>query len=136
MTEHDEQCAFISWCKLNEERYPGLDLIFAIPNGGKRHPAVAVKLKAEGVRPGVPDLFLPVAVGEYHGLFIEMKAKGGHISHEQDEMIIRLSAEGYRVAVCMGWIVASMVLDQYLSGARQGVEWPHSDRTLQRPQTP
>jgi hypothetical protein len=136
MTEHDEQVAFIQWCKLNEARYPGLDLIFAIPNGGKRHPVVAMKLKAEGVRPGVPDLCLPVARQGFHGLYIEMKDKRGHVSPEQDEKIIRLCAEGYRAVVCMGWIVASMIISQYYSGDCSGTNWPSLDSDPQRTETP
>ena len=32
--------------------------VYAVPNGGARHIRVAVKLKAEGVRRGVPDLHI------------------------------------------------------------------------------
>jgi hypothetical protein len=114
MSEHDEQVAFINWCKLNEARYPGLDLIFAIPNGGKRHPVTAMKLKAEGVRPGVPDLCLPVARG-YHGLYIEMKDKHRPTTLDQKKIISRLIAEGYRVEVCYSCDEAIMVAEDYLA---------------------
>jgi hypothetical protein len=63
-------------------------MLFAIPNGGARHKAIAGKLRAEGVRAGVPDICLPVPRGEYHGLFIELKRpKGGHVSEEQEAWI-------------------------------------------------
>lgn len=54
-----------------------LDLIkipyFAIPNGGQRNIIVASKLKAEGVKKGVADLFIMVGNSKYYGLFIEVK---------------------------------------------------------------
>ena len=55
-------------------KYPELELMYAIPNGGKRHIHTAVVLKQTGVKSGVPDIFLPVRRGK-HGLFIEMKRK-------------------------------------------------------------
>ena len=49
-TEHAIQKAVIQTCRMLEGRYPELRYILAIPNGGHRHPAVAAKLKVEGVR--------------------------------------------------------------------------------------
>lgn len=78
-TESEEQIDFIQWCKRN-----GIHKIFAIPNGGKRNIVTASKLKLEGVKAGVPDLFLAVSRHNCHGLFIEMKrAKGGSLSPKQ-----------------------------------------------------
>ena len=73
MSEHDEQSAIFEWAALMQGAYPELGLLFAIPNGGKRDKATAGKLKAEGVKAGVPDMCLPVSNGKYHGLFIELK---------------------------------------------------------------
>ena len=61
--EHESQVAVINWCRMARKDYPEAQRIFAIPNGGARHVAVAIKLKAEGVRQGVPDLCLPVPRG-------------------------------------------------------------------------
>ncbi len=75
-TEHEEQRAFVSWF-----RKSGDVRIFAIPNGGFRGKNQAMKLKAEGVSAGVPDLFIPEM-----GLWVEMKRrKGGRIDPEQRE---------------------------------------------------
>ena len=76
--EHNEQVALIGWARC--QRFNGTpiaDDLHAIPNGGQRHPAVAAKLKAEGVTPGIPDLMLTIPVAPYHGMFIEMKSRGG-----------------------------------------------------------
>lgn len=94
MTEHDEQVNFVNWF---EYKFPNIRL-FAVPNGEKRHISVAKRLKAEGVRRGVPDIFIPELK-----LFIEMKkAKGGRVSKEQKEWIAYLESIGYICKVCCG----------------------------------
>lgn len=110
-SEHNEQKALIKWCKM----HPVAKRIFAIPNGGARHIAVAAKLKAEGVRRHVPDLFLPVSRGRFHGLFIEMKAKGGRVAKGQSEELEQLSADGYMAVVCWGWDSARETIENYLN---------------------
>jgi hypothetical protein len=113
--EHQEQCALIRWAKAQSAAMPELKLLFSIPNGGARHIRVATKLKAEGQRAGVPDLFLPAARGDYHGLFIEMKKqKGGTVSENQKQWHSDLIAQNYRVAVCHGWDMARETILEYL----------------------
>lgn len=78
-----------------QAKYPELMLAFAIPNGGMRDKITAGKLKAEGVKAGVWDIFLPVpsaallncvpCVPVFHGLFIEMKVKPNKLTTEQGE---------------------------------------------------
>ena len=104
---HDEQVAFIDWCFRNTAKYPMLDLIFAIPNGamlgGGRVGAIRANiLKAEGMRPGVSDLFLPCARGKYHGLFLETKTNKGVVSDNQKEFIAGVETQGYYAVVCHG----------------------------------
>lgn len=115
ISEHDEQATLFTWAGIISKRIPELDLLFAIPNGGDRHPIVAAKLKAEGVKPGIPDVFLPVARDGFHGLFIEMKRKkGGSLSGAQKQRISQLKNQGYRVEVCKGFEAARDVILNYL----------------------
>lgn len=114
--EHTEQVAVIQWAELSLGRYPELELLHAIPNGGHRRPGVAGKLRAEGVRRGVPDLCLPVARGGAHGLYIEMKAPGGRERPEQRWWRERLCEQGYRSVVCVGADEAICALVAYLAG--------------------
>ncbi|MCO7225900.1 VRR-NUC domain-containing protein [Pleionea sp. CnH1-48] len=91
--------------------------LFAIPNGGHRHIAVARKLKLEGVRPGVPDLFLAISKGGFHGLFIEMKAPKPHkstVSQYQVDWQVRLTSQNYWVVVCYGADAAIQQIKDYL----------------------
>lgn len=112
--EHRAQVAVVTWATLARAEFPELALLFAIPNGGHRNVIVAKKLKAEGVKAGVPDLFLPVARGGYHGLFIEMKAGKNRPSQEQLELMNRLVLESYRCAVCYSSADAESILRHYL----------------------
>ena len=103
MTENQEQAALFEWAAVASGRYPELRLLHAIANGGKRDGRTAAVLQRTGVKPGVPDLCLPVARGEWHGLYIEMKRQdGGQLSQSQREWIRRLYENGYAVAVAHG----------------------------------
>ncbi len=112
LSEHDEQTLLIKWFDL---QYRGRIVLFAIPNGGQRNLLVAKKMKAEGVRAGVPDLFLAVARHGFAGLFIEMKrVKSGYVSQTQKEMISRLENAGYKCIVCKGFDHAKAEIEEYL----------------------
>ena len=116
--EHTEQVNLMQWWALACRGF-GIPeaLLFAIPNGGQRNIIVASKLKAEGVRAGVPDLFLAVARHDGHGLFIEMKkAKGGQTSDKQDAMMAALDEQGYYTIACHGWVEAKQAIEVYLRG--------------------
>lgn len=67
---------------------------------------------------GVPDLFIPHANRFYHGLFIEMKTEKGRLSPEQKEVIPRLEAEGYKVAVSIPRGLLSLLMKLYFSEYR------------------
>jgi hypothetical protein len=99
-TEHDEQVAFFQWL---DRFLPtiGFDqrLAFAIPNGGKRHVVVAMQMKAEGVKPGVPDVLVAIPRPGFHGLFIEMKRRGGRVKKNQLELADLLRRQGYNVVI-------------------------------------
>lgn len=113
--EEEEQRNLLQWATVASRQTPVLGLLFHIANGGHRHPAVAKKLRAAGVKPGVPDLFLPVARYLYHGLFIELKRRGGGTTGvTQKQWHAALRAQGYDVAVANGWIEARDVILNYL----------------------
>ena len=75
----------------------------------------AARMKREGVLAGVSDVFLPVAKGEFHGLYIELKAtKGGKLSDAQRWFIAETTKQGYYSTVCVGWVEASETIKRYL----------------------
>lgn len=92
-----------------------LSLMFAIPNGGERNKIVASRLKAEGVKSGVPDICLPVPNGSYHSMYIELKKpKNGVVSKAQTQWLRELVAQDHCAVVCYGWEAAAKALYQYL----------------------
>jgi hypothetical protein len=121
--EHIAQRQVVAWAQAQSGLLPELQLLYAIPNGGHRMKAVAGKLKAEGVKAGVPDLCLPVARGGYHGLYIEMKAGANRATKPQKTWITALSRQGYRALVCHGFEDARGTIIDYLgAGSRRLVE--------------
>jgi len=114
-TEHAEQAQLLAWAQDAQQKHPDLRLLFAIPNGEHRHWTVARRLKAEGVRPGVPDLMLPVKRSGFSGLFVELKRRsGGRVSEEQAWWHAVLLGQGFMVATCKGAVDARNALIRYL----------------------
>lgn len=114
--EHSEQVNLIQWWALQCKRFGVPEqLLFAIPNGGQRNIVTAKRMKDEGVRSGIPDLFLAVPRGNFHGLFVEMKKpRGGVVSDNQKACMEMLSTNGYYVTVCHGFIEAKTAITAYL----------------------
>ena len=110
-TEHQEQAAIIEWARMQANLHPALEWLFAIPNGakrpwrknrqGKRYSPEAIKLKREGLTPGVPDLFLPYPSRGYHGYFLEMKRPGNieGVRDGQKEFMAYCECAGYLAQV-------------------------------------
>lgn len=113
-----EQTHLMEWTEYIAGRYPEIRLLFHVPNGGSRNKIEAANMKKQGVKAGVPDLFLPVARGGHFGLFIEMKFGKNRTTAQQKEWIEALKLQGYRCEVCYGWEAASEVLIDYLSKGR------------------
>jgi len=112
--EHVEAVNLVRWVRLASGAEPALRLFHAIPNGGARSKAAAGKLKAEGTLPGVPDYFLPVARGQWHGLYLELKAKDGRPSEAQAAFCRAVIGQGYAAVLCYGWQDASEAIAGYL----------------------
>lgn len=173
-TEHAHQRAFFAWVAFASYRgfesahkwgtdrmgrkeqltgadvvrhYPELSLFHAIPNGGQRDKITAGKLKAEGVKPGVLDTFLPVVkpfnikhyhqngaphyaeTHWYHGLYIEFKdqkrrahADGG-LSVEQVKFMQAVRDQGYCARVAYTWREAANLTMLYYDEERRFDTW-------------
>lgn len=117
--EQEAQIALIAWANLAACTIPELAMLYHIPNGGKRTKVDAARLKQMGVKPGVPDLCLPIPRNGCSGLWIEMKAGKGKPTDSQHWWLSRLSEYGHAVAVCTGWEEARAVILSYLSRQAQ-----------------
>lgn len=117
--ESIEQQHFFGWLAW---QYPEVHaLAFHVPNGGQRDVRVAAKLKKEGVKKGVPDIFIMLPRGAYHGCIIELKATSTtgksrpKPTGEQQEWLDRLTAQGYYAKLCVGREEAQAVMRAYVS---------------------
>lgn len=162
-TEHGHQAALMLWAQvamrldfidaLNPFSYapvmlvdrpivlPQLKWLHAIPNGSSRGDTERSRmirgahLKAEGVKAGVSDVFLPCPIQTAlnvkqagagwiwkHGLYIEMKKpkrgskEAGKTSSKQDEFRKDMKEAGYACAVCYTWLEAVATIEAYLNG--------------------
>ncbi len=96
-------------------KYPELELLYHIPNEGKRSKSNGAALRRQGLKKGVPDLCLPVARGGFHGLYIEMKRVGEKPTDNQKRWLQLLKQQGYCTTVCdEGWEQAVKVIEDYM----------------------
>ncbi|MBD4207883.1 VRR-NUC domain-containing protein [Xanthomonas citri pv. citri] len=122
-TEDGEQIALMGWAAraIFHRKFPELRMLHAVPNGGERNVVIATKLKATGVKAGVPDLFLDVARHGMHGLRIEMKRStihGGSPSQASDKQLQWRDwyyDEGFGWALACGWKEARDIIVAYLT---------------------
>lgn len=151
-SEHSQQVALFAAVAQYVDSVPELGLLHAIPNGGSRGDGTkrgamisGANMKAEGVKTGVSDLFIPVARHGYHGFYIEMKAPGKGrrigrrvgvnasgdiggkmITGESDSQIEwgnRVGEQGYLYACFDSWSEALKALMWYL-GFEHSKQWP------------
>jgi hypothetical protein len=113
--EHEQQVLFFDAVRWMVNKHPELCVACHIPNESKSSIRRRVKLKAAGLRKGMPDIFIPVVRDKYAGLFIEMKVKPNRVSKEQAECLQQLNANGYLACVCWSGDEAIDVLKQYLA---------------------
>ena len=113
--ESQEQAALFQWAQMSMARYPALEWMYHIPNGGSRNVIEARHLRDQGVKAGVPDICLPVPAGRYTALYIELKRPdGGKVSENQQRWIAALNRVGCCAVVCHGWDEARRVIEEYL----------------------
>lgn len=146
-TEHGEQSALFAWANVaywagfasawdrnfytrpeplkpfieSGPTVPALKWYHAVHNQGHGDAIRGAKAKAEGVKAGVPDTFLPVHMSYYHGLYIELKLpvyqnyRDGGLSSDQIECLAFLVSEGYATFVAYGWEPAARAIQNYLT---------------------
>jgi len=112
--EFHDQIAVAQYLRL---RYP--DALWSATAGGLRTSySQAKRMKAMGLRRGVPDLLIFEPRGRYHGLAIEMKREsGGVLSAEQKWWIDELNKRGYKAVICRGYADAISQIDDYFADA-------------------
>ncbi len=119
-SESEEQQALFEWVEAHIYKYPVLKAFYHIPNEGRRSKYEGARLKREGLKEGVSDNCLPVRIGYYGSLYIELKKRqGGVVSEAQSEWIELMKEVGNAACVCYGWEQARDKLVEYLEGRWQ-----------------
>ncbi len=101
-SESVEQQKLFAWAEIARmiPEYKGIELMYHIPNEGKRSNYTGGKMKKEGMKNGVSDVCLPLARGIYHGFYIEMKYGKNKLTDEQLLFLKGVKKQGYATAVC------------------------------------
>jgi hypothetical protein len=107
--------ACAEWVFNSQARHPILQYLMHVPNGGKRSRGEAGKLKAMGVRKGVPDFVLPFPSERFTGLAVELKAGDGRLTDEQQKWLRFAAQNGYRTAVCFSLTEFIAVIQDFLA---------------------
>ncbi|MBP9988042.1 MAG: VRR-NUC domain-containing protein, partial [Ruminococcus sp.] len=89
-SEAAEQEALFRWADFAKSKFPELEMMFHVPNEGKRSVANGASLKRQGLKKGVPDIFILAPKGKYHGMAIEMKKIGQKPTKEQKQFLAEL----------------------------------------------
>jgi hypothetical protein len=111
--EHKLQKFCVRWFRM---QYPELkNLLFAVPNGGRRDELTGAKLKEEGATPGVSDLILLKSNKKYSTLCIEMKTKVGRQSESQKKWQKEVESVGNKYVVCRSIEEFMNEVNNYLS---------------------
>lgn len=117
--ESQEQQALFNWANIMVKKWPCLEMLFAIPNQRKCHPREGARFKAEGVKPGIPDIFLDWPLQGFHGLRIELKRANGipsAVTESQHIWHLKIKRNGYAMAVAFGAEAAKEIIRNYIEG--------------------
>lgn len=110
MAERDEQIALFNALAY----HPELKWAHSVPNGFYSTPAQKRKMKEEGLKSGVWDIFVPVPRGEYHGMYLEMKFAKNKLTKEQKDFGQAMQDQGFHCRVAYGWEQAYDFICQYM----------------------
>lgn len=101
------------------EALPELRWLHAVPNGAtygssqQERARRGAQMKREGLRPGVADIYWPIARSGYHGLYIEMKTPTGSMREVQVEFRDFVIEQGYGWRLCRSYDEAFDMLRFY-----------------------
>lgn len=110
-TEEQEHLCLMDWINL----HPLLrEITIHIPNEGKRSFYIGKKLVKMGLRAGVSDLFIPYPNNGYHGLWLEVKCKNGHLTFAQIEWLSKMRKLGYAAETGFGFEACRAIIEDYM----------------------
>ncbi len=96
--------------------------ICSIPNSGLRSKAEGARQVQLGLKAGMPDLFMFMSYGGFHGLFIELKWGKNTLTDSQSAVLKDLIDGHYCCAVCYSFEEAQATIKAYISGKGNTVQ--------------
>jgi hypothetical protein len=121
MSEKTEQKLLVKWFSYQYKPYK----IIAIPNAqkflgrAKNIFSMINSMKAEGFAPGTSDLFIAKPVGEYGGMWLEMKDKNksyDDVEENQRKFIQDMLGSGYYATWSAGFENGQREIENYMKG--------------------
>ena len=116
--QQSESALQINCVKWFDYQYPHYRLnLFSIPNEGARTKKNGARMKMQGRRRGVADMFLAVSniTSLKIGLFIEFKTMTGKQKKEQHDFELVVTAQGYDYEIVRDFDTFINVINQYLN---------------------
>jgi hypothetical protein len=125
--ESNIQIAVVNWLR---HAHPKL-IITTSPAGIKMNIGQRSKIKKMGYRSGTADLLIFRAIGQHHGLSLEIKTDVGIPTHEQLVWQREMIAEGYCALITRGYKETVNAISDYLSGLSPSVQYWKAAEALQ-----
>ena len=114
-SEDYTQTAFMDFVRVRvEPLLPEAKWVHHVPNGGKRTTKEGAKLKRQGVKKGVGDIFFPYYSTEgKSGVYIEFKQLGNYQSESQREFEKYIVNQNYVYKIALTPLEAVSILQDY-----------------------
>jgi len=115
MSLKDEQIASINIVNWFHETFPEFaDDFHHFANERRCSQHEGRTLKRMGVKRGVPDYFLALSCGGYHGMWMEVKVGKGKLLKEQIDFLDRKTKRGYMCMAVWGEEAAKAFILSYM----------------------
>lgn len=113
-SEDDELIAFFKYIEWQSNKDLRLSYIYHIANERRSSWAAGKRLKKNGVKAGVPDVFVPIPTKKHPGLYMEFKVDHNKPTDRQEYFLTGLASLGYVTKVVYSATEAIDVLNRYL----------------------
>ncbi|AWU42792.1 VRR-NUC domain-containing protein [Blattabacterium punctulatus] len=108
-----EQLLHSSVCDYLDYEYPNI-FYFHPHNEARRTPYERFLIKVMRLRPGLPDILVPIPKKGRTGMALELKIKPNKLTENQIHIIDIFNSYNWKVNVCYDFDEAKIYIDQYL----------------------
>lgn len=116
-TEHEMQEAYFDWVRLMRNQDWRYNLVYSVPNAGKREDGQGQWMVDEGLTEGILDINIDIPTATSHGARLEFKAGKRKLTKEQAQVIQWNRKAGYASLVVRSVEFAKAATEHYMSRA-------------------